>query len=120
MTEKAKGRPLILINPQLEDKPSGNNIMQVSGRSERRAIMDSFVDIYGLRLLYPSNGGFMYPIKGILAKKEFHSPWVVYNKEEDCSKPGRQSKCAEVYKIVAAFDPHKPPSSSVISSLFFN
>jgi len=64
MVKAAAGRPFILLNPQLADKPSSNNMMQIRGRAERRAFADSFRDIYALRLLYPSSGGYMYPIRG--------------------------------------------------------
>jgi hypothetical protein len=64
MVKAAAGRPLILLNPQLADKPSSNNMMQIRGRSERKAFENSFRDIYALRLLYPSSGGYMYPIRG--------------------------------------------------------
>lgn len=52
----AAGRPLILVNPILGDRPSSNNVMQIRGRSERRIFSDSFVDIFNFRLLYPSSG----------------------------------------------------------------
>jgi len=29
MVKKAAGRPLVLVNPLLADRPSGNNLMQV-------------------------------------------------------------------------------------------
>jgi hypothetical protein len=64
MVAAAKGRPLILINPSLQDKPSSNNVMQIRGRKERKEFEDSFKDVFALRLLYPSSGGYMYPIKG--------------------------------------------------------
>jgi hypothetical protein len=62
MVLAAKGKPMILINPSLADRPSSNNMMQIRGRSERKLIAESFKDIYALRLLYPSSGGYMYPI----------------------------------------------------------
>ena len=83
MVMAANGRPLIVFNPQLVDRPSGNNLMQIRGRAERRAFADSFQDIFCLRLLYPSSGGYMYPIRGLLVKRTFHSPWVAYQKEDN-------------------------------------
>jgi len=47
MVKQAKGRPLVLVNPLLADRPSSNNVMQIRGRAERRAFADSFQDIYG-------------------------------------------------------------------------
>ena len=111
MVREARGRPLILINPLLADRPSSNNLMQIRGRSERKQFEDSFRDIFCMRLLYPSSGGYMFPIRGMLAKKTFHSPWVAYLKTEE--GPNKR----EVYDIVAAFDPYLPPDPSVVSQL---
>lgn len=105
MVKKADGRPVILFNPSLEDKPSSNNKMQIRGRAERRSFADSFVDFYAMRLLYPSNGGYMFPIRGMIAKRDFHAPWCVYEKQ------------GEMYEVVGAFDPYVPPSPAIISKL---
>lgn len=64
MAVAAAGRPMILFNPSLGDRPSSNNMMQVRGRLGRKDIADSFTDIFSLRLLYPSSGGYMFPIRG--------------------------------------------------------
>ena len=56
MVQAANGRPMILLNPSLGDRPSSNNVMQIRGRAERREFENSFTDIYELRLLYPSSG----------------------------------------------------------------
>ena len=111
MCVAANGRPVILINPSLADRPSSNNKMQIRGRSERKAIENSFKDIYALRLLYPSSGGYMYPIRGMIAKQDYHSPWVVYSKSiNDYGK--------EIYDIIGAFDAYSPPDPTVLSALF--
>eukprot|EP00596_Hydrurales_sp_CCMP1899_P005921 CAMPEP_0119045992 /NCGR_PEP_ID=MMETSP1177-20130426/43738_1 /TAXON_ID=2985 /ORGANISM="Ochromonas sp, Strain CCMP1899" /LENGTH=214 /DNA_ID=CAMNT_0007018535 /DNA_START=719 /DNA_END=1360 /DNA_ORIENTATION=- len=75
MCKSAKGRPIILINPKLGDQPSANDVMQIRGRAERKIIENSFQDIFTVRLLYPSNGGYMYPIRGMVVKKSYHSMW---------------------------------------------
>merc|ERR1711871_1096042 len=56
MVQKVNGRPLVLINPILDDRPSSNNVMQIRGRAERGAFKNSFQDIYVMKLLYPSSG----------------------------------------------------------------
>eukprot|EP01038_Epipyxis_sp_PR26KG_P011101 gene11101-14896_t len=111
MVRAANGRPVILINPSLADRPSSNNNMQIRGRSDRKAIENSFKDIFALRLLYPSSGGYMYPIRGMIAKKDYHSPWVVYSKSIN-----EQNK--EIYDMIGAFDAYNPPDPSFLSSLF--
>jgi len=110
MCKAAAGRPLVLINPNLADRPSSNNMMQIRGRSERRAFQDSFVDIYALRLLYPSSGGYMFPIRGMIGKKDFRSPWVAYLHTEN--EAGRDE-----YRIAAAFPPFPPPDPNVLSQI---
>lgn len=50
--QKANGRPVILINPRLDDVPSHSGVMQVSGRADRIAFVDSFEQIFYLRLLF--------------------------------------------------------------------
>ena len=86
---------------------------QVRGRSERRAIENSFVDMYALRLLYPSTGGYMFPIRGMVVKKGYHSLWVVYSKEDN-------EQGGEEYIPIGAFPPHPTPSQEAISNLFAN
>lgn len=108
MCIKAAGRPVILINPQLHDRPSSNNKMQIRGREERRKIQDSFIDIYALRLLYPSTGGYMYPIGGVVAKKDYRAPWIVYSIQDEGG--------VEKFQIEGAFPPHTPPTPDQISS----
>jgi hypothetical protein len=53
------------------DQPSSNDVMQIRGRAERKIIENSFQDIFTVRLLYPSNGGYMYPIRGMVVKKSY-------------------------------------------------
>jgi len=118
MVNAAKGRPVILINPLLEDRPSSDNMMQIRGRSERRAFSDSFTDIYCFRLLYPSSGGYMYPISGLVAKNDFHSPWVAYAKEEIADEKSSTGATREQYKTVAAFDPYSAPKAALLSGVF--
>jgi adenylate kinase len=111
MVKAAGGRPVILINPNLADRPSSNNMMQIRGRSERRAIEQSFTDIFTIRLLYPSSGGYMFPIRGLVVKKDYRSLWVVYSRETN-------EKGQEVYSCIGAFPPHPAPSQDAISKLF--
>lgn len=106
----AGGRPLVLVNPSLGDRPSSNNVMQVRGRKERRAVMDSFRDVFVLRLLYPSSGGYMFPIGGLVLKPGFYAPYVAYGKGE---RGGR-----EEYLPVGAFPPHPKPDADTLSNLF--
>lgn len=60
--EEAAGRPVIIINPNLKDRPSSGGVMQVRGRGDRIAFAESFKDVYNFRLLYSSSVAF-FPIK---------------------------------------------------------
>lgn len=108
MVQSARGRPLVLVNPSLGDRPSSNNVMQIRGRAERRLVQDSFRDIFVMRLLYPSSGGYMYPIRGMLAKQSFHAPYVAYSKQK------------ELYTPVGAFPAQPRPAAEALSELFLN
>ena len=106
-----KGVKLVCINPLLQDRPSSNNVMQIRGRAERRAFQDSFVDIFEMRLLYPSSGGYMYPIGGMISKKGYREPWCVYARQDN-------AKGQEEYRLLAAFPPSPQPDPQLVSSLF--
>ena len=123
MCVAARGRPVILLNPSLEDRPSSNNMMQVRGRSERRAIQDSFVDIFAVRLLYPSSGGYMFPIRGLVVKKDYQSLWVVYRHddvgEDACTvEDGKAELCHDEFNVIGAFPANPRPDTEAISNLF--
>lgn len=55
-------RPVVIINPNLKDRPSSGGVMQVRGRGDRISFAESFKDIYNFRLLYGSSVAF-FPIK---------------------------------------------------------
>lgn len=57
------GAALILLNPDLDDRPSSGGLMGVRGRQARVDFAASFSEIYHFRLLY-SGTTFMYPIRG--------------------------------------------------------
>eukprot|EP01040_Poterioochromonas_malhamensis_P002058 gene2061-2194_t len=61
MIEATNGKPVILINPNLKDRPSSDNLMSTAGRGERIDFANSFQDIFAIKLIYPGNAG-MFPI----------------------------------------------------------
>eukprot|EP00638_Chattonella_subsalsa_P000096 CAMPEP_0117744340 /NCGR_PEP_ID=MMETSP0947-20121206/6694_1 /TAXON_ID=44440 /ORGANISM="Chattonella subsalsa, Strain CCMP2191" /LENGTH=405 /DNA_ID=CAMNT_0005561257 /DNA_START=150 /DNA_END=1367 /DNA_ORIENTATION=- len=81
MVTAAAGRPVVLINPILKDRPSANNKMQVRGREERIAFAESFKDVFYFRTLYPSRTSY-YPIVGALQKAGPLEPYVLYERED--------------------------------------
>ncbi|CAM8920881.1 unnamed protein product [Rhodiola kirilowii] len=62
MTTAAGKRPVILINPRLQDLPGSSGIMQTMGRDKRLEYAASFEICYFFRLLYYA--GTQYPIMG--------------------------------------------------------
>ena len=86
--------------------------MQIRGRSDRKKIENSFTDIFVCKLLYPSNGGYMFPIKGLVMKKSYDNLNCVYLKE---MKNG-----IEEYNIIAAFPSFPAPTTDTISEVFLN
>ncbi len=92
MVVAANGRPLIIVNPRLQDVPSGSGVMGIQGRAERANFVRAFQDVFFLQLLVP--GSAMYPITGMVMKRSLHSPWVVYDKQ------------GEDYEVAAGFDPY--------------
>lgn len=52
IVDRAKGRPVVLINPRLGDVPSHSGVMQVSGRADRLAFVKRIQTVFYLRLLY--------------------------------------------------------------------
>lgn len=109
----ANGRPLLLINPSLGDRPSANNVMQIRGRGTRRELQDSFQDLCVFRLLYPSSGGYMFPIRGLLVKKDWQSNWIVY-------ESNKHSNGQDVYDMIAVLPSHPTPERSFVSQIFLD
>jgi hypothetical protein len=89
MIEDADGRPVILLNPRLKDRPSSGNVMQVNrvlesakicvvhgclqamGRQARLDFVSTFKEVYSCRQL--RSGASTYVIRGILLKEGVRS-----------------------------------------------
>lgn len=75
LVQRVPDKPIILLNPRLNDVPSHSGVMQASGRAERIAFMQTFKDIFYMRLLFKS--GTSYPLRGILYHA-YPGPWQVW------------------------------------------
>merc|ERR1712007_189614 len=75
MGEAVGDRPIVLINPRLEDLPSAGDVMSIRGRQERIDYAKKFEDIWHFRLLYCKPD--LYPIYGSL-RKTFSGDWELY------------------------------------------
>jgi adenylate kinase len=105
MTEEAlrSGKTVILVNPNLNDKPSSAGLMGVRGRAERMEFASSFQDIYNFRLIYP-NQAVMFPILGAVMKRSYDAPYVVFKLRSDAH-----------YEVAGAFD--SDPGTEDLSKL---
>lgn len=63
LVKRAGSRPVILLNPSLNDVPSHSGVMQVSGRAARIAFLDSITNLFYFRVLYdPGSVSFMISV----------------------------------------------------------
>ena len=79
--------------------------------------MFEFIFLYIITLSYISynqSGGYMFPIRGLILKKDHAAPWVVYNKENVDDDEDKREK----YEIIAALPPCPTPARPEISELF--
>lgn len=65
MAKKAAGKPFILVNPNLADRPSHSGIMGARGREERMAFADSFATAFAFETLHVKG---LYKIEGAVGK----------------------------------------------------
>lgn len=75
LIERAKQRPIIMLNPRLADVPSHSGVMQVVGRAERMQLLTTFEKVFVLRLLYQS--ATVYPVRGIL-HRAYPNNWEIW------------------------------------------
>ena len=90
-------------------------VFQIRGRAERKLFADSFLNVFTMRLLYPSSGGYMFPIRGMLVKRTIDDPYVAYRQVV-------LDGGMEEYQPIAAFPLRTPgydlPDATVLSDLF--
>lgn len=103
MVERARGRPVIILNPRLGDVPSHSGVMQVAGRADRIRFLECITDIFYLRLLFKP--GTNFPLRGILFRS-FPGPWQLWLPEDSDTK----------YSLVLTA-PNRPSSSEITSAL---
>ncbi|CAM9543310.1 unnamed protein product [Discosporangium mesarthrocarpum] len=107
MVNAAAGRPFLLVNPSLRDRPSSGGLMSVRGREERMAFADSFKDVFNYRLVYPSSASY-YPIRGAVMKSGPRELYVVFERVDN--------EKGEEYTPLATFE--QDPDGRDISPLF--
>lgn len=108
MVDAAGDRPVILINPDLTDKPSAAGQQSVRGRKQRMDFADSFQTVYHFQNIYVSGTSY-FPILGAMTKLHPVDPWVAHQRR-DFADGG------EIYVPVLAGE--DMPSSEAIMSSF--
>jgi len=109
MIEKAGDRPVILVNPDLKDKPSAAGQQSVRGRQERIDFANSFETVYHFQNIYVSGTSY-FPILGAITKLRPSEPWVAHQRRDFADNEG------EIYVPVLAGE--SPPEGQAILSAF--
>ena len=108
MVEAAGDRPVILINPDLEDKVSAQGQQSVRGRQQRLDFTNSFEDIFQFQNSYMSGTSY-FPILGSVVKLGPLEPWVAHQRRDLVSG-------GEVYLPV--YSSETKPESEVLMKCF--
>jgi adenylate kinase len=111
MVEAAGDRPIILLNPDLVDRPSAQGQQSVRGRKERIEFAESFETVFHFANLYVSGTSY-FPILGSLTKLKPSVPWVAHQRRDRLGEKG------EVYVPVVSGDAR--PDSEVIKQSLAN
>lgn len=86
MCEAVGDRPIVLVNPKLQDVASPQGVMSVRGRADRLEFARSFSEIYKFRLIVPRGRAF-FPILGAVVKAGLHRPYVLFARQEVSRDP---------------------------------
>jgi adenylate kinase len=81
MVKAAGDRPIILINPDLDDKVSAQGQQSVRGRKDRMEFADSFKTIWHFQNIYVSGTSY-FPILGSMSKLSPLGPWVAHQRRD--------------------------------------
>lgn len=109
MTEAAGDRPIILLNPDLKDKPSAQGQQNVRGRQDRMDFANSFETIWHFQNIYVSGTSY-FPILGAILKPGPLNMWSSYQRRDLANNEG------EMYIPVLAGE--EPPQGDQILESF--
>lgn len=108
MVDAAGDRPVILLNPDLKDRPSAQGQQNMRGRKERMEFADSFKPIYHFQNLYVSGTSY-FPILGAVNKPSYKEPWVAYQRRDRANNEG------EVYVPILCSEEH-PDGETILEN----
>lgn len=113
MVEAAGDRPVILINPDLEDKRSSQGQQSVRGRKDRLDFANSFAPIFHFQNIYYSGTSY-FPILGALCKLSPLEPWVAYQRRDFIKASGVED-ISEMY-IPCLSSEMKPEGEDILKA----
>lgn len=99
MEEVVGDKPMIMINPRLDDIQSAGNVMSVRGRKERMEAVAAWKECYHFRLLYRKP--YFHPIYGALRFAYYENEWELYKR----TGLGETEK----YELLATYDAEPDP-----------
>jgi len=99
MEEVVGDKPMIMINPRLDDIQSAGNVMSVRGRKERMEAVAAWKECYHFRLLYRKP--YFHPIYGALRFAYYENEWELYK------RTGLRE--TEKYELLATYDTEPDP-----------
>ena len=108
MVEAAGDRPIILMNPDLKDKPSSGGQQSVRGRQERIDFANSFKTVYHFANIYVSGTSY-FPILGAMTKMHISEPWIAHQRRDFADDKG------EIYVPVLAGE-EKPTGEAILEA----
>ena len=112
MVAAAGDRPVIIINPDLDDKVSAQGQQSVRGRQQRLDFTNSFETIFQFQNTYMSGTSY-FPILGSVVKLGPLEPWVAHQRRDLVDKQGNPG---EVYLPV--YPSEAKPDAEVLMSTF--
>jgi len=113
MVDAAGDRPVILINPDLEDKQSSQGQQSVRGRKDRLDFANSFQPIFHFQNIYYSGTSY-FPILGALCKLSPLEPWVAFQRR-DFVKASGGDDVSEMY-VPCLSSETKPEGEDILKS----
>ena len=87
MVQAAGDRPVILMNPDLVDKPSAAGQQSVRGRQARIDFANSFQTVYQFKNIYVSGTSY-FPILGATTKLGPKEPFIAYQRRDFANDSG--------------------------------
>ncbi|GKY92092.1 hypothetical protein MPSEU_000180600 [Mayamaea pseudoterrestris] len=114
MVNKAGDRPVILVNPDLVDKPSSAGQQSVRGRQARLDFASSFETAFCFQNVYISGTSY-FPILGAVTKLHPAEPWIAHQRRDYLENDADDDSKGEVYVPVLASET-RPTGEAILEA----